>query len=211
MRVKLVNLGLPKSGTTTLATALRKGGWSVADHKVRRSDSTEQGVAGTFIGRQLYRGYFETGNPFEYLPFYDALTEISALRGPFSFWPQCDFAMIKAMRAADPGLRFVASWRPAVDISDSMRRWNNLGQDRLPDGSIPGLPHGFGARDRDRVRWIDGHYAMLDDIFGDDTRYLRLDMGAGDARQRLSEHAGIDLPWWGRVNVNDAEPDSGAA
>ena len=165
------------------------------------------GLGGTFVGRQLYNGYFETGNPFTHLdPLYDALTEISVQNGATSLWPQCDYAMIKAMRLAGPKVRFVATWRPAAEISDSMRRWNNLGTDRLPAGHIPGLPAGFGTREADRVRWIDGHYAMLRDLFGEDPRYLELPMAAEDARARLEAHVDAELPWWGRKNVNEDNP-----
>ena len=205
--VKLVNLGLPKTGTTTLAHALDQVGWTAADHKVRRIHTREVGLGGTFIGRQLYNGYFETGDPFVHLdPYYDALTEVSVLNGNTSVWPQCDFAMIKAMRMARPDMLFVATWRPAEETSDSMRRWNNMGSDRLPEGNIPGLPRGFGGTDKERVRWINGHYDMLRDLFGDDPRYLELPIAAPEAAALLGNHIGHDLPWWGRKNVNEDKP-----
>lgn len=207
--VKLINLGLPKSGTTTLAQALAHAGWCAADHKVRRSQTKDPLIAGTFVARQMYEGYFASGDPLERLGFYDALTEISALKGEVSFWPQCDYALLKALRLRHPEMLFVATWRPARDISDSMRRWTNLGSDRLPVGAIPGLPTGFGAKNEERLRWIDGHYAMLRDLFGDDPRFLQLDMAAPEARAQLSEHIHVDLPWWGRANVNPTLP-SGA-
>jgi hypothetical protein len=202
--VKLVNLGLPKSGTTTLATALTHAGWVAADHKLRRVHSRAPGLGGTFIAKQLYDGYFSaSGDPFAVLDrFYDALTEVSVLKGPLSLWPQCDYAMIKAMRQARPDLRFVATWRPPEAVSDSMRRWTNLGTDRLPHGAIPGLPHGYGVTDRTRIRWIEGHYAMLDELFGEDPRFLWLDMRAPDAAERLAAHIGRPVPWWGRANRN---------
>ncbi|MBP0480932.1 sulfotransferase family protein [Sagittula salina] len=203
MVVKLVNLGLPKTGTTTLAHALVRAGWTVADHKVRRVHTREPGLGGTFIGRQLYNGYFACGNPFLHLdPVYDALTEISVLNGDTSVWPQCDYPLLKAMRLQRPDMLFVATWRPAAETSDSMRRWNTMGTDRLPMGNIPGLPKGYGGEDAERIRWIAGHYDMLRDLFGDDPRYIELPVGAADARERLSAHIGIALPWWGRLNAN---------
>lgn len=200
-RVKCINLGLPKTGTTSFAYALDKAGWKVADHKVRRSQTRDPNLGGTFVGRQLYNGYFE-GDPFKYLDIYDALSEISVLKGDTSLWPQCDYAMIKAMRLARPDMLFVATWCPASEVSDSMRRWNNLGTDRLPGGTVPGLPFGYGESDAERIHWINGHYDMLRDVFGDDPRFLALPMGAANARARLSRHLGIDLPWWGKMNVN---------
>lgn len=205
-RVKCVNLGLPKSGTTTLAHALTEAGWLAADHKVRRAQSTKPGLAGTYIGHQLFKGHFNSGNPFEFLDLYDALTEINALNGPVSIWPQCDYALIKSMRMARPDLSFVATWRSPEDMADSMRRWNNLGVDRLPNGTMPGMPHGFGKTDAELITWIEGHYDMLRDLFGDDPRYLELDVTADDAPDKLGGHLGIEVPWWGKKNVNSETP-----
>lgn len=203
LHVKLVNLGLPKTGTTTLAHALNRAGWRAADHKVRRVHSRVPGMGGTYIARQLYNGYFETGDPFHHLDgLYDALTEISVLNVAASLWPQCDYAMIKAMRLARPDMLFVATWRPASELSTSMRRWNNLGTDRLPKGTIPGLPAGYGDSEDQRIRWIEAHYAMLRDLFGDDPRYMELPVGAEDAQARLGAHLKMDLPWWGKLNEN---------
>lgn len=210
LTVKLVNLGLPKTGTTTLHHALNEAGWRAADHKVRRIHDRRPGMGGTYIARQLYNGYFENGDPFAHLDgLYDALTEVSVLNAAASMWPQCDYTMIKAMRMARPDMLFVATWRPAAEISDSMRRWGNLGTDRLPKGPIPGLPTGYGENDDQRIRWIEGHYAMLRDLFGEDPRYMELPVGADDARQRLERHVGISLPWWGKLNENSGNRKTG--
>jgi hypothetical protein len=202
MTVSLVNLGLPKSGTSTLSRALSEAGLRAADHKIRRGRPHPRKLVGTFVAQHLYRGYFDSGRPFRHLRFYDALTEISMLNAAGSLWPQCDYAMLKAMRL-QRGVRFVATWRPPEEISDSMMRWTNLGTERLPAGVIPGLPAGYGSEEAHRLRWIEGHYAMLRDLFGDDPRFLELDVSAEDARDRLAGFLGRDLPWWGRENVNE--------
>ncbi len=210
MSLRLVNLGLPKSGTTTLCEALRRSGWQVADHKVRRTQTDDPAIAGTFVGRQIYEGYFETGDPLARLGLYDALTEISVLNRDNCLWPQCDYALLSAMRRHHPELKFVASWRDPAEISDSMRRWNNLGSDRLPTGAIPGLPRGFGNDDAQRIRWIEGHYAMLEEVFGGDPHYLCLHVAAPDAAARLSGFLGHAVSWWGRANRNDKTPGNAA-
>ena len=40
MSLRVVNLGLPKTGTTTLARALKMAGFKVADHRVRPKQTT---------------------------------------------------------------------------------------------------------------------------------------------------------------------------
>jgi hypothetical protein len=210
MSVKLVNLGLPKSGTTTLARALRRGGWSVADHKLRAGQGRAEDT-GSFVARHIYDGYFDTGDPFARLGRLDALSEISALRAEVSLWPQCDYPLLKAMRLKGNGIRFVATWRPPEEIADSMRRWGDLGTRRLPQSTVPGLPRGYGRGEAQLVRWIEDHYQMLRDVFGDAANFLELPIAGADARDRLAAFTGLALPWWGRANINRSRPERGVA
>ena len=68
------------------------------------------------------------------------------------------------------------------------------------------MPHGFGKTDAELITWIEGHYDMLRDLFGDDPRYLELDVTADDAPDKLGAHLGIEVPWWGKKNVNTETP-----
>lgn len=200
----IINLGLPKSGTTTLGEALRSAGLRVADHKVRGGDGAPPEVTGGPIARHLYDGYFHDGDPLARLGFYDALTEISILRPNLSLWPQTDFGLLQTVRDLHPDARFVLSWRPAEDIADSMRRWRNLGRERLPRNPVPGLPAGYGYEPLDLIRFIEGHHAFVARIFQDDPKFLWLDVGAPDAQAALARFIGRPVPWWGRANANPA-------
>lgn len=206
--LRVVNLGLPKTGTTTLARALKIGGFKVADHRVRPKQTDATDLHGVFVADLLYRGYFETGDPGTFFAEFDALTELSLLREGKSLWPQMDFALIDAIRKCHPDVRFLASRRDSWDVSQSMLAWSDLGTDRLPASDIPGLPVGFGATSKERMQWIEGHYAHLAAIFVGDPAYLEFDVSAADARDRVSDHIGVPLPWWGRANVN---PENEAA
>lgn len=198
----IINLGLPKSGTTTLDMALRKAGLKVAEHKIRRTDTDNKTIAGTPVARQLYEGYFKQGDPLARLGMFDALAEISILRPNMSLWPQCDFGLLQAIRTLHPDTRFVATWRPPEDIANSMMRWRNLGSQRIPNGAIPGLPAGFGKTEAEQCRWITAHYQFLETIFMDDPRFLTLDVGSPEAGKTLAAFVERDLPWWGKANVN---------
>lgn len=202
--LRVVNLGLPKTGTTTLARALKIAGFKVADHRVRskQTDSTE--LHNAFVADLLYRGYFETGDPGAYFAEFDALTELSLLRHGKSLWPQMDFALIDAIRKHHPNVRFLASRRDSWDVSQSMLAWSDLGTDRLPASDIPGLPEGFGETSKERMQWIDGHYAHLSAIFDGDPAYLEFNVGDPEAQQSVADHIGVPLPWWGRANANPA-------
>lgn len=200
--LKLVNLGLPKTGTTTLAKALRRGGLRVADHRIRRHQTEDTARHGSFVADLLYQGLYTTGDPAAPLDSFGALSEISLLREDRSLWPQMDFTVIDALRRHHPTLRFVATRRDTWEISQSMLAWRNLGTVRLPKAQIPGLPTGYGTTSKERMQWIDGHYAHLAAIFAGDPCYLELDVAATDARATLAAHLDIELPWWGRANRN---------
>ena len=208
-RLRIVNLGLPKTGTTTLAHALRLTGLKVADYRIRRRQTKDTALHGSFLGQCLYDGYFNTGDPLHGLSDFDAFSEINCLREGQSLWPQMDWGLISAMRAHHPGLRFLASWRDPRALSDSMLRWSNLGTERLPGSDVPGLPRGFGATTAERVRWIEGHYAHLRVLFRDDPALLVYDVADPEAPARISAHIGRAVTWWGRANANaDAGDDA---
>ncbi|APX24626.1 MAG: sulfotransferase family protein [Rhodobacteraceae bacterium] len=202
MTVRVINLGLPKTGTTTLGVALDRAGLVVADFKLRRGSCPDRRIAGSFVARQLYDGYFRSGDPLERLGSIDALTEISVLNGTLCLWPQTDFGLIEALRHHHPAIRFVASWRDPAETAHSMLRWSDLGTRRLPQGNIPGLPSGYGETRLERAQWVAQHYAFLRRIFAGDTRFLEYDTADPQAPEMLSAHPGITLPWWGKANEN---------
>lgn len=209
-RFRLINLGLPKSGTTTLAHALRVSGLRIADYRIRKRQTPDTALHDKFVGELLYRGYFETGDPLHGLDLFDGFSEISTLREGFSLWPQMDWGLIEAIRNHHPGARFIATWRPPEALSNSMLRWSNLGSERLPEGHIPGLPQGFGQAASHRVQWICAHYAHLEQMFRDDPRFLLLDVQDAEARDRLARFTGRDIPWWGKANRNAVQEEATA-
>ena len=202
MSLRVVNLGLPKTGTTTLARALRRAGMKTADHRIRPHQTQNAALHNAFVADLLYKGYFETGDPAHHLPEFGALTEISLVRQSRSAWPQMDFALMRAIRAHHPNVRFLASNRDAFKLSQSMLGWSDLGTSRLPASAVPGLPQGFGDTTKERMQWIEGHYANLRAIFAGDAQFLEYDIEDTNIRERLSDFLGVNLPWWGNSNRN---------
>jgi len=205
-RLRIVNLGLPKSGTTTLGHALKLAGLKVADYRIRPHQTDEDDSARAFVGDLMYRGYFHTGDPLAHLDEFDGFSEISTLRAGYSLWPQMDFGLIRALRAHHPNIRFLAIKRDAFTMSQSMLAWSDLGTDRLPDGAIPGLPAGYGETTKERVQWIDAHYATLRQMFDNDDDFMEYDVNDPQAAKKISAHIGVKLPWWGKVNANRTSP-----
>lgn len=202
MTLRVVNLGLPKTGTTTLARALRLAGCRVADYKIRPKQTDNVELQGTYVADLLYRGYFETGDPGAYLSDFEAISEMSLLREGRSLWPQTDFGLIMAIKAHHPDVKFLASGRDAFKISQSMLAWSDLGTDRLPLSPIPGLPKNFGETSGQRIQWINAHYAFLRTIFRDDDNFLEYDVTDPAARDLISGFLEFPVNWWGKANVN---------
>ncbi len=130
--LRVVNLGLPKTGTTSLARALKIAGYRVADHRIRPRQTQSAALRDAFVADLLYRGYFDSGDPGALFEDFNALTELSCLRQGKSLWPQMDFALIDAIRRHHPQVLFLASRRDSWDVSQSMLAWSDLGTDRLP-------------------------------------------------------------------------------
>lgn len=200
--LKVVNLGLPKTGTTSLARALKVAGFRVADHRIRPRQTDNETLKDAFVAELLYQGFFQSGDPAEFFEDFTALTEVSCLRKGKSLWPQMDFAMIDAIRVHHPEVRFVASRRDSWDVSQSMLAWSDLGTDRLIAADVPGLPAGYGETTSERVKWIDGHYATLRRLFAGDAAYLEYSVEDSGSQAAVAAHIGAELPWWGHANAN---------
>ena len=199
--LKVINLGLPKSGTTTLGKALSEAGLRVADWRIRRGD--ENATAFGFVGNLMYQGYFKSGDPLALMENYDAFAEIDIVRKGFNLWPQTDWGLLSAIREHHPGTKFILTHRDPAKISDSMFRWSNLGRTRLPENEIPGLPKSFGTTDAQRIRWIEGHQKFCRQVFRDADDFLEINVEDPQTQKQLSEFLGVDLPWWGVANKNE--------
>ena len=198
--LKVINLGLPKSGTTTLGKALNEAGFAVADWRIRRGDPHASAFG--FVGNLMYHSYFKSGDPLALMPNYTGFAEISVVRKGFNLWPQTDWGLIAAIRAHHPGARFVLTTRPAEKIADSMLRWSNLGRTRLPDNEVPGLPRPYGRTDPERIRWIEGHHAFCRQVFRGGDDFLELPLEDERCSERLADFLSVPIPWWGVANEN---------
>lgn len=199
---KVINLGLPKSGTTTLGEALKRAGFKVADWKIRPHQTENKQLRRCFVGKLMYQSYFETGDPLAMMAEFNAFTEIDIVRDGLNLWPQTDWGLLSAIADHHKGAKFILTHRDAAKLSNSMQRWSNLGRHRLPVNAIPGLPEGYGGNDAERIRWIKGHNRFCRKVFENSSDFLEYDVEDSDAQEKISAFLGVDLPWWGIANAN---------
>lgn len=197
----IVSLSLPKSGTTTLAVALRHSGLRVADWRIRRHETTNTELQNQLIAPMMYEDYFKSGDPFARLGEFDAFTEINAINMKLCYWPQTDSGMLAAIEKHHPGTRFVLSLRDPAKVVNSISNWNNLGSLRLPRNDVPGLPRPYGETPQELTRWIEGHYAFCERMFRGCDNFLAYELEAPDVNITLSKFLDIDVKWWGEANT----------
>ena len=204
---RIINLGLPKTGTTTLTDALRHAGLKVADWRIRKGQSALPDITGEHVGRIIYADYFASGDPLARLQEFDAINEMSAVRHDRSLWPQTDWGLLSAIQQHHPDIKFLLSHRDPAKTANSMMRWNNLGRRRLPQADVPGLPRGFGRSEAELAKWVEGHFTFCRRVFAGCANFLEFDIEDPGARDKIAAHLGIDLPWWGQSNTGREEAE----
>lgn len=204
---RIINLGLPKTGTTTLTDALRRAGLKVADWRIRKGQSCLPDITGEHVGRIIYADYFASGDPLARLQEFDAINEMSAVRHDRSLWPQTDWGLLSAIQQHHPDIKFLLSHRDPAKTANSMMRWNNLGRRRLPQADVPGLPRGFGRSEAELAKWVEGHFTFCRRVFAGCANFLEFDIEDPGARDKIAAYLGIDLPWWGQSNTGKVEAE----
>jgi len=194
MAITIFNLGLPKSGTSTLQVALHSAGRETLHWYSRRAD--------TYIGAAMYKRYLAGQSITHDFQWADAITQADLMTLETSYWPQMDPALMKALLAQNQGMRFTLNIRDPAKTADSMERWSNF-MTRLHKIGAPGLPPRMASRKGAIVRWIEGHYANIRATYGDSL--VEYDIEDPRAPEILSAALGFDLPWWGLSNKNNGQ------
>ena len=196
--MKLMVIGFPKSGTTTITAALEASG-------LRTAHWGDQ--MGRFIGALIYGAVLEGRDPFAHLQGYDAVSQADVcLPGQhINYWPNLDFAILRAIRRAHPECLFLLNYRRPEAIAASIGKWRGL-QNRLMLADIPGLPRGMGAEQSELVTWIENHFDACRAFFAADEHFIEIDIEQPDAPERLGAKLGMPIVEWGHFKPSDVDP-----
>ena len=200
--MKLMVIGFPKSGTTSLTEALTASGLRTVHWRIPKKE---------FVGARIYEAIFRGLDPFALLQNYDAITQADVClpAHKINFWPNLDFAVLSAIRRAHPSCLFLLNYRRPEAITDSISRWEDL-QKRLTVSDIPGLPSGAGSKRTDLITWIENHFAACRRFFADDPHFLEIDIESPDAPNRLGEALGIEIVGWADYKAHTFEDEIAA-
>lgn len=189
--MRLMVIGFPKSGTTSITDALEQSGLTAAHWAIDD---------GRFVGKMIYESAAGGGDPLAELSDYDAITQADVCipAHGLNFWPQLDFDLLRQIREHHPTCWFLLNRRDPVKVCDSIDRWPSLRQ-RITEADIPGLPAGVGADDDDMIAWIEGHYAACHEHLGSDPYFADIDIESDATPERLGQLLGIPIEGWGIV------------
>lgn len=192
--MKLMVIGFPKAGTTSITAALEASGLK----PVHWRDSE-----GRFVGKLIYEDTLAGRDPFERLGAYDCVTQADVcLPGQgLNYWPNLDFAVLARIRERHPDCQFLLNVRAPDKIRASIDKWPNL-RNRIVRAAIPGLPAGMGADNGEIIRWIEAHYDACRRFFAADERFFEVDIESDEAPARIGDRLGVAITGWG-----DVKPD----
>ena len=187
--MRLMAIGFPKSGTTSLTKALNQSGIKSAHWRTG---------AGLFVGQEIYRAIYKGLDPFALLPNFQAVTQADVCVPDLklNYWPNLDFSLLSAIRRVHPECLFLLNYRNPEAIADSIIKWEDL-QKRLVVSDIPGLPRGIGGQRQHLVTWVENHFDACRNIFAKDERFLELDIEAPDVADRLGKALDTTIIGWG--------------
>lgn len=199
--MKLMVIGFPKSGTTSITAALELAGVRCAHWRYD---------ANNFVGELIYRSLLAGDDPFASLGEFEAITQADACVPALNVnvWPNLDFSALIAIRRAHPTCHFLLNYRRPEAICESIEKWPNL-QSRLTASNIPGLPRGFGGERGHLRTWIENHFDACRTFFAKDEHFSEIDIESPDAPERLGSAIGVPITRW--ANVKPLEPPPTAA
>jgi len=197
--MKLFVIGFPKSGTTSLTTALEASG--IASAHWRTS-------SGKFVGFLIYDALYRGLEPFALLSDYQAVTQADVCLPShnLNLWPNLDFAVLSAIRRHHPECLFVLNYRRPKAIADSIFKWDDM-QDRIARSNVPGLPRTLGRTREQLMTWIENHFDACRRFLGNDEHFLELDIESADAPERLGAALGTEIVGWDDHKARTFEDD----
>jgi len=204
--MKLFNLGVAKSGTSTLHKAMGEAGlksvhWKDRRHWSERKQTFLRPPRYKFTGWSIYYHYLRGDDPLEGLKGFEVVAQADVLRADYSLWPQMDQAVLKKIRHHHPECLFLLMTRDPAKVANSMIRWKTF-QARLNNLGAPGILPQEATSEVKIADWVANHYAQTRAAFSNDAKFVELELTDPETPAALAEILSCKLPWWGIANRN---------
>lgn len=200
MSLKVYIAGPPRTGTSTLAEALRQAGLNAAHGR--------EPVSNRPLALLIEQAFTEKRDPLYYVSRgVDAVADTHLTRSPkwgkVTAWPTFETGFWEALRKHNPACKVILPLREPGSWIDSLNRWKDL-RERIVRSDLPGLPKDKGAEDKELADWLLDYQQRVILTFAGDPNFMAFELGCKDERRELEAFLGFKLPWWGVKNRGPA-------
>ena len=207
-RKLVVALGMPNTGTTSLHEAFMSAGlysvrWALDagldSKKDRQLRLWGKNSEHRLVGRLIEQAVSERKEPLAYLPYVDALAEMSGMfwedehqTTVQAYFPQ--MVHLEALVEAYPHAYFILNVMDLAAWVESVNGHNDL-RKRFECADLPGLPAGVGTKDEELTAWVAAHHErVLTLLPRRNVKLLHFNIDIHGS-QELSDFLGCSVKW----------------
>ena len=195
-------LGMPKSGTSSIAAYFECGGKKVSHFLCDEREHVNWKVQRR-CGDCIYANVNEGVNPLQGCGNYDVWAQMDrdGDKGGLCYFPQIE--NLEELHQYYPDATFILNLRPVAKWVSSVQRWGTL-HERLINCDVTGFPRGTGQSSKELITWYKGHVSNVRRFLSDHHSHglVTVQVEDNDAGQVLEEAFGISHTCWGKHNVN---------
>jgi hypothetical protein len=196
----IIVVGLPKSGTNSIASYFRCGGIErVSHHRCLNR------ACGSIIRKNVLEGRKPLSNTGRANVYAQMDVEFDPTRGLPCYFPQIE--ALEQIHAAHPQSTFILNTRNTTRWVESLRAWSGMDR-RLASCNITGLPEGVGLSDSELMDFYESHTKRIREFVEQHPshRLVEVVIDSPDAGQVLQDAFGISESCWGHENGNAHPP-----
>ncbi len=199
-----LNLGFPKTGTSSLHKFFECGGLRSAHYRCNRIDS---------CARCIRQSVEAGGAPLELCELGGNNIDVYAQMDDGNYFPQIE--VLDDIVAAYPEATLFLTFRNMTKWYNSLKKWPPRKRgphlnDKLRENNITGFPTGVGKNVSEFSEWFCNHVQRVRRVVNDNPSLTLVEVDIEDANiaKRMSDMFEIDKNCWGHANVNPiANPD----
>eukprot|EP00405_Crypthecodinium_cohnii_P007249 CAMPEP_0206424328 /NCGR_PEP_ID=MMETSP0324_2-20121206/3168_1 /ASSEMBLY_ACC=CAM_ASM_000836 /TAXON_ID=2866 /ORGANISM="Crypthecodinium cohnii, Strain Seligo" /LENGTH=264 /DNA_ID=CAMNT_0053888973 /DNA_START=15 /DNA_END=809 /DNA_ORIENTATION=- len=216
---KVMVLGMPKAGTTSLHEAFKSAGYNSVHWALPAGDGldtdvedikmlqTQEGIEERLVARMVWRAANEGLPPFAYLPEdVEAVAEMNGMVfddevGAWGYFPQ--MSLLETIFETYPNAAYILNLRNMTKWVNSVNKYLRI-RERMAKSDLHKLPRGAGYDDGELLVWVENHHRrVIEEAQRRGVRFLIFDIEKHGAKE-LSEFLGRSVSWGQMNRLEDA-------